>query len=168
MAVTQPIAAPDLTGGRLLARDLRVASLLLDDARYRAFQRLFGIDRNQVNLVTFVALLLVAEKTRDTGRRIRAQRGPTVAEDFMSFALLREALCRVAGPNSRDTPMLSVLLTIAVVGGAARSALHGMRGSGHRADVAFHHRYGYLIDPGHWRARRARRREAGYSPISLR
>jgi hypothetical protein len=24
--------------------------------------------------------------------------------------------------------------------------------------TGFHHRYGYLVDPGHWRERRARRR----------
>jgi hypothetical protein len=78
----------------------------------------------------------------------------------MAFGIVREALARVAGPDSRDTPLLSSLLAIAVIGGAARSGLRGIRGSGHSADVAFHRRYGYLIDPGHWRSRRAERRNA--------
>jgi hypothetical protein len=78
----------------------------------------------------------------------------------MGFGIIREALCRVAGPDSRDTPLLTTLLAIAVIGGAARSGLHGMRRSGHQADVAFHKRYGYLIDPGRWRQRRAQRRAA--------
>ena len=51
-----------------------------------------------------------------------------------------------------------------MIGGTARSGLHGLRGSGHIADVAFHKRYGYLIDPGHWRQRRAQRREASVTP----
>ena len=78
----------------------------------------------------------------------------------MGFGILREALCRVAGPDARDTPALASLLAIAVIGATARSGLHGLRGSGHSADVAFHKRYGYLVDPGHWRQRRAQRREA--------
>jgi hypothetical protein len=155
-----PLRATGVSGGRLLATDLRIATLMLNDGRYRAFQRLFAIERNDVNLVSLIALLVMAERTQATTRRLRGHRGPTVAENFMGFGIVREALARVAGPASRDTPLLSTLLAIAVVGGAARSGLHGIRGSGHRADVAFHHRYGYLIDPGHWRARRAQRRDA--------
>ena len=152
------VRGPGISGRRLFATDVRVASLLLNDARYRAFQRLFAIERNEVNLVTLVALLVMLEKTQTTSRRLRSQGGPTIAQDFMGFGIIREALCRVAGPDSRDTPLLSSLLAIAVIGGAARSAFHGVRGSGQRADVAFHHRYGYLVDPGHWRQRRAQRR----------
>lgn len=162
MSVSQqvpiPLRATGVSGGRLLATDLRIATLVLNDVRYRLFQRLFAVERNEVNLISLIALLLLAERTQTTGRRIRSQRGPTMAQNFMGFGIIREALCRVAGPDSRDTPLLSSLLAIAVIGGAARSGLHGVRGSGHQADVAFHHRYGYLIDPGHWRQHRANRR----------
>ncbi|MGZ6658099.1 MAG: hypothetical protein ACXVHL_11950 [Solirubrobacteraceae bacterium] len=164
MSLAQPVPIPprasDVKGARLLARDVRIATLLLNDARYRVFQRVFAVERRDVNLVTLIALLIMAEKAHTNTRRLRAGRGPTLAEDFMGFGIVREALCRVAGPNSRDTPLLSTLLAIAVIGGAARSGLHGVRGSGHQADVAFHHRYGYLIDPGHWRQRWAQRRAA--------
>jgi hypothetical protein len=159
-----PLRASNVSGGRLLATDLRVATLLLNDARYRTFQRVFAIERKDVNLVTLIALLLMAERAQATTRKLRSRRGPTMAEDFMGFGMVREALCRVAGPDYRDTPLLSTLLAIAVIGGTARSGLHGIRGSGHRADVAFHHRYGYLIDPGHWRRRRAERRAAHTAP----
>jgi hypothetical protein len=159
-----PLRATGVSGGRLLATDLRVATLLLNDARYRMFQRVFAIERRDVNMVTVVALLLMAERAQATTRRVRSSRGPNMAENFMGFGIVREALARVAGPDSRDTPLLSTLLAIAVIGGAARSGLHGIRGSGHTADVAFHRRYGYLIDPGHWRARRAQRRNAPVSP----
>jgi hypothetical protein len=159
-----PLRASGISGGRLLATDVRVATLLLNDARYRAFQRVFAIERKDVNLVSLIALLLMAEKAHTAGRKVRSSRGPTMAEDFMGFGIIREALCRVAGPDARDTPLLSSLLAIAVIGGAAHSGLRGIRGSGHRADVAFHHRYGYLIDPGHWRQRRAQRREAKPAP----
>jgi hypothetical protein len=153
-----PLRASDVSGGRLLATDLRIATLLLNDARYRMFQRMFGIERKDVNLVTFIALLLMAQGAQSTSRNLRSRRPPTLTENFMGFGLVREALCRVAGPDSRDTPMLSTLLAIAVIGGAARSGLRGVWGSGHQADVAFHKRYGYLVDPGHWRQRRAQRR----------
>jgi hypothetical protein len=152
-----------VTGARLLARDVGVATLLLNDARHRAFQRVFAVDKTDVNLVTLIVLLVTAERMQATSRRVRASRGPTLAEDFMGFGIVREALCRVAGPNARDTPLLASLLAIAVIGGTVRSGLHGLRGSGHSADVAFHKRYGYLVDPGHWRQRRAQRREAAVS-----
>jgi hypothetical protein len=35
----------DVGGARLLVSDVRVALLLLDEARYRAVNRLFGVDR---------------------------------------------------------------------------------------------------------------------------
>jgi len=168
VSVTQqapvPLRASGVSGGRLLATDVRVATLLLNEARCRAFQRVFAIERKDVNLVSLIALLLMAERAQATTRKVKSGRGPTMAEDFMGFGIIREALCSVAGPQSRDTPLLSTLLAIAVIGGAVHSGLRGVRGSGHQADVAFHRRYGYLIDPGHWRQRRAQRRDAKPSP----
>jgi len=158
-----PPGASNISGAALLARDVRIVLLLLNDARHRTFQRVFAVERNDVNLVTLIVLLVMAEQMQATSRRVKAGRGPTLAEDFMGFGILREALCRVAGPNARDTPLLASLLAIAVIGGTIRSGLHGLRGSGHSADVAFHKRYGYLVDPGHWRQRRAQRREAAVS-----
>lgn len=159
-----PLRATGVSGGSLLATDVRVATMLLDDARYRTLQRVFAIERKDVNLVSLIALLVMAERAQSTTRKLRSRRGPTMAEDFMGFGIIREALCRVAGPDSRDTPLLSTLLAIAVIGGAAHSGLRGVRGSGHQADVAFHRRYGYLVDPGHWRQRRAQRRDVKPSP----
>ena len=155
---------PQVTGARLLARDVGVVTLLLNDARHRTFQRVFAVERNDVNLMTLIVLLVTAERMQAASRKVRSGRGPTLAEDFMGFGIIREALCRVAGPDARDTPALASLLAIAVIGATARSGLRGMRGSGHSADVAFHKRYGYLVDPGHWRQRRAQRRTAGVSP----
>jgi hypothetical protein len=155
-----PLRASGVSGGRLLATDLRIATLMLNDARYRLAQRVFAIERNQVNMVSLIALLVMAERAQATTSKLRARRGPTLAENFMGFGIVREAVCGVAGPGARDTPLLGTLLAIAVIGATARSGLHGIRGSGHSADVAFHHRYGYLIDPGHWRRRRAQRRDA--------
>ena len=149
-----------VSGARLLARDVGVVTLLLNDVRHRTFQRIFAVDRNDVNLMTLIVLLVTAERMQATSRKVRSGRGPTLAEDFMGFGILREALCRVAGPDARDTPALASLLASAVIGATARSGLHGLRGSGHSADVAFHKRYGYLVDPGHRRQRRAQRREA--------
>jgi len=159
-----PAAASNVGGAALLARDVRIVLLLLNDARHRTFQRVFAVERNDVNLVTLVVLLVMAEQMQATSSRVRAGRGLTLAEDFMGFGIVREALCRVAGPDARDTPLLASLLAIAVIGATARSGLRSVHGSGHRADVAFHKRYGYLVDPGHWRQRRAQRREAAIIP----
>ena len=153
-----------VSGARLLARDVGTVTLLLNDVRHRTFQRVFAVERRDVNLLTLIVLLVMAEQMQDTSRQVKAGRGPTLAEDFMGFGIIREALCTVAGPDSRDTPLLATLLAIAVIGGTVRSGLHGLRGSGHSADVAFHKRYGYLIDPGHWRQRRAQRREDSVTP----
>ena len=155
---------PQVTGARLLARDVGVVTLLLNDARYRTFQRVFAVEKNDVNLVTLIALLVMAERMQAASRKVRAGRGPTLTEDFLGFGIVREALCRVAGPDARDTPLLASLLAIAVIGATARSGLRSVHGSGHRADVAFHKRYGYLVDPGHWRQRRAQRREVAIIP----
>lgn len=153
-----------VTGARLLARDMGVVTLLANDARHRTVQRVFGVDKNDVNLLTLIVLLVAAERMQATSRKVRGSRGPTLAEDFLGFGIVREALCRVAGPDARDTPALASLLAIAVIGATARSGLRSIHGSGHRADVAFHKRYGYLVDPGHWRQRRAQRREAAIIP----
>ena len=53
-----PLRASSVSGGRLLATDLRIATLLLNDARYRAFQRVFALERKDVNLITLIALLV--------------------------------------------------------------------------------------------------------------
>ena len=151
-------------GGKLLLTDSKIALLFGDEARVRALNRLFGLSREQANLATAVALLLLVQAAADAKQRLVAQGAtPTAGDSAIWVVVARELLAGVAGPSSRDTPLLGTLITIAFLGGAARriaiKAGHAIRSGSHRADVGFRHRYGYLVDVGHWRQRRFERRE---------
>jgi hypothetical protein len=151
-------------GGRLLLTDSRIALLLCDEARHQGIERLFGLPRNQANLATFVAALALAQAAQDGLRRLAAPGGkPTLADGVIGVSMVRELLGRAAGPSSRETPLVGTLITIAFLGAGARAVArrtgHAVRSGTHRADLGFRHRYGYLVDPGHWRQRRFERRE---------
>ena len=170
MAVTQrngTSASPahGLGGASLLLSDARLALMFANEARYRTLARVFGIPRDQANVATLIAGLLALEGAHSASKAmLRPGPTPTAADGMLGGAALREMLCSVAGPGARDTPLLASLLTIAVLGGAARrvavKSSRTIRSSTQRADLQFHNRYGYLIDPGHWRQRRADRRKA--------
>jgi len=155
----------DFGGGRLLLTDMRVAWLLLNEARYRAIERLFGLPRDQANLATLIALLVLAQAVHEKAAPVlRAPPAPSAADAALGAAALRELFYDVAGPSSRETPLFATLVTIAVLGGLARpvvrASVHAIRGSSHASVARFRHRYGYVVDPGQWRARRAQRRAA--------
>jgi hypothetical protein len=144
----------------LFLTDLRLGVLVLNEMRYRAIARLFGVSREQANLVSLVALMLVAGRLRDQIARLNAG-PPSSGDTALAGTLLSEVLSGVAGPASRETPWTGALLTLALLAGARpaiKKAAHGMRTNAHRGAVSFHRRYGWLVDPGHLRQRRAQRR----------
>ncbi len=152
-------------GSNLLLADARTAFLLANAARHRALERLFGISPDQANAVTVIGLILLAQTAHDkVGRFLRAPGPPSLADGAFLDASLRNALRGVAGPTVADAPGLSTLLALAVLGTAARpvasESLRALKSSSHRLTFGFHHRYGYLVDPGHWRERRAQRQAA--------
>jgi hypothetical protein len=165
------LAEPDIAGldiaepdRRLLISDLRVAFLLANHARYRAITRLFGVSPDQVNLMTLIVILLVADKAYDGMTRVvRVPGAPSLGDGLLAGGALRESARAIAGPAARDTPLLGVLVMAALLGNTVRPAvaksIHEIRTSSHRMALGFHHRYGYIVDPGHWRERRARRQE---------
>ena len=162
----------DFSGARLFVSDTRIAFLLLNEARYRAMARLFGLPRDQANLATVILALVLAETVHErTQRMLSAPAPPAGADVLLGAASLRELLRSLAGPNSRDTPLLGTLLMLAVLGGPARRAAirsaQGIRASSNRTYAGFRHRYGYLVDPGHLRQRRADRRSARRAPPTL-
>jgi hypothetical protein len=173
-----PHAAPgaelgleDVTGANLLLSDLRVGYLLLNELRYRSMARVFGLSRSQANLATLVALLTLAEAAGDrAGSYLRAPGAPSALSASVGAAGVRSVLSSVAGAPSSDVPGAGALLAIAVLGGTAAPtvirSLRGVRTESHRLAMDFHRRYGYLIDPGHWRQRRARRRGEAPAPLS--
>ncbi len=144
-------------GARLLVSDVRVAILLLDEARYRVVARLFGVPRDKSLLVTIVALGTVAGAAHGKAAQVlRVPAGPSVADTVMGAAVVRESVHRIAGAWSRDSPFFGTLVAVAVLGASFRPVLgasfRGVKASSHRARAGFDHRYGHLV-----RASRRRR-----------
>ena len=140
----------EVGGARFLVSDVRVALLLLDEARYRVVNRLFGVDRDHSWEVTLIALAVLASAAHDkSDQMLKGPGGPTRTDMAFGVAGLRELLARISGPPSQDTPLLTTLVTIAVVGAVARPMLtraaHRIRTSTHDARASFNHRYGHLL-----------------------
>lgn len=146
-------------GAGVLAGDLEIGFVLINEARYRAMARLFGATREQTNLITAVAALALAEAMRGTLRRwMSGPMTPTMADDMLGVAMLRELLASAAGPTVRETPQLGTLLMLAFAGRALGPtvirSIRGMRHQSQRLNSGFRHRYGYLVDVGHRRQKR--------------
>ena len=142
------------TGGtKMLLVDLRGGMLLLNEARCRTVERMFGVRRDQVNLTTVIALLLVAEQLHRRAERLKPPRRASLADFAIGGGAIRESIYGVAGPASRDTPLAGTLIVIAVLGGLVRPpvvrSFHGMKASSRRMHTMFLGRYGHLI--GHTR-----------------
>jgi hypothetical protein len=157
-------------GARLLAADARVVSLLIDDARRRTMERLFGIPRDQPSgLETVIALAVLAGAIRT--RTPSPPSKPSPSDSTLGFAVLREAGYSVAGPWARETPGFGALIAFALVGAGTRvvvrKSVHGIKGVSHEAYREFHHRYGHLIRPNRRRASATPApRERGSLPLS--
>lgn len=157
--------ADEYSAGTLLATDIRTAYVLINHFRHHAL-RLVGVSEDTDNLVTIIGIWLLADSVVSGARLLRkASHGPSVADWLMGAASLREVVCTIAGPGSRKTPALGIVLTAGVVAGMGRAAgvraIHGAKTSSQRMSSGFHNRYGYVVDSGHARERRARAAGAG-------
>jgi hypothetical protein len=137
-------------GGALLAADLRVVYLLLNEGRARAITRLFGISGPNSALVTIIALGLAAETARrKVARVLYAPATPELGGVAIGASVLTESVRWIAGPGVGEFPLFGPLILFAVVGHAVRpvvrSAVHGVRSSAHRAHAGLDHRYGHII-----------------------
>ena len=139
---------PEAGGAPLLTNDLRAAFLLLNDARYRTLERLFGVGENEANLLTAVIALMVADKA---GQRLAAMAWPGLGDVALGLSGARALVEDVAGPSARETPLLASLVTLAVLGASARPAAvwssRTVKVASHRLRAAFNHRYGDLSGP---------------------
>ena len=137
----------------MLLVDLRGGMLLLNEARCRTVERMFGVRRDQVNLTTVIALLLVAEQVHRRAERLKPPRRASLADLAIGGGAIRESIYGVAGPASRDTPLAGTLIVLAVLGGLVRPpvvrSFHGMKASSRRMHTMFLGRYGHLV--GHSR-----------------
>jgi hypothetical protein len=137
----------------MLLVDLRGALLLLNEARCRTVERVFGVRRDQVNLTTVIALLVVAEQVHRRTERLKPSRRANVADYAIGVGAIRESILGIAGPASRDTPLVGTLIVLATLGGLLRPpvirSIHGVKTSSRRAHTMFLGRYGHLV--GHSR-----------------
>ncbi len=145
-----PTGAGAQTGGtKMLLVDLRGGLLLLNEARCRTVERAFGVRRDQVNLTTVIALLLVAEQVRRRTEQLKPGRRASLSDYAIGAGALRESIYSVAGPASRDTPLVGTLIILAIFGGLARQpvvrSIHGVKTSSRRLHTTFLRRYGHLI-----------------------
>lgn len=125
--------------------------------------RTLGVSREQSNAATVIALLLVAEAMNHGVDKIKHPAVST-ADEVLAGASLRELVRGIAAEPGRETPFPTTLLVVALIAAGAGPtiirSIRGARGSAHGASARFHRRYGWLIDPGHWRQRHAQLREA--------
>jgi hypothetical protein len=122
--------------GRLFLADSRFAFAVLNSARHWALNRMFGVSREQANVVTFLLSVLAAEAAYESARRmIRAPR-VSGADAAVGLLVLREGALSLAGPGVRQTPHAGALLAFAVLGGVAvprlRRGAHALRAAEHR------------------------------------
>src|SRR3954451_14748301 len=136
--VATPAPAPSFRSGRLFLADSRLALALLNETRHRGLHRVFGVSREEENLLTFVLALSAASPGYEGIRRVLHAPLPISGRDAASGAiLLREAAAGVAGPGAGAIPGFGALMALALVSTVAlpglRRAIHAAREAEHRA-----------------------------------
>ena len=119
---------------RLFFGDAAIVFLLLNEVRHRSVARVFGVSRDDSNLVTVLAIGSAAVAVHGTAARVRSiRRYPSGADSVIGAAVLREAALGIAGAPSRAVPAAGALVALALVGTSSRpmlrSALRTTRGS---------------------------------------
>ena len=104
----------------LFPSDPRAALLLVNEARYVAVQGAFGVRRDQVNLMTLVTALTLAEGVRQQVRRLHR---PTRGDVILADGALNALGAQVAGPYAREIPFFAALLGAAAAGTVATRVL---------------------------------------------
>lgn len=144
-----PVRADPSGGTTMLLVDLRGTLMLLNEARCRTVERVFGVPRDQVNLTTAIVALVLAETIHIRAQGLKPSRRPSVADFAIGVGGLRESIYGVAGPASRDTPLVGTLIAIAILGGLVRPpvirSFRGIKTSSRRMHTMFLGRYGHLV-----------------------
>jgi hypothetical protein len=107
--------------------DAGIALGLLNNARHRLVARVFGVSRDDSNLVTVVAIGSAAVAVHGTVARARRLRLlPSRSDGAIGAVMLRETALGIAGEPSRTVPFVGALVTLAVVGTSFRPMLRGV------------------------------------------
>jgi hypothetical protein len=149
-SASAPSRLEDYGGATLLFSDLRVAFLLLDEARCAVISRLFGIPKDQSLLVSIIAIGALAQAAHEKATKVlRVEAGPTFPDLMIGTSALRESAHWMAGDLYRDTPIFGTLVAIAFLGTSLRpvlrASLRGVKAASHGARAGFDHRYGHLV-----------------------
>ena len=109
---------------KLFLTDSRLVLAVLNHLRYQGLNRVFGVSRDQANVVTVIVLLSAADGAYEAARRIAGKRLRVSGTDAAigGFAL-REAGLRIAGPAAREIPGFPTLVALGIVGGLAAPTL---------------------------------------------
>jgi len=146
---TAPRLGEEPGGTQMLVVDLWGTLMLVNEARYRTIERMFGVPRDQVNVTTIILALVAAEAIHTRAQKLRPPRRPTIADVAIGTGALRESIYGVAGPASRDTPLVGTLIAMAVLGGLVRPpvarSVRGVKASSRRMHTMFLGRYGHLV-----------------------
>jgi hypothetical protein len=124
--------APGVSAERAFVSDVGVALAVLNWGRYQAMMRVFGVPREQVNLLTFVLALGAGDATYTAVQRIRHPWRPSRLDTGIAGSLIREGAFAIAGPKAREVKWFLPLIGFAAVAGATP----GLRRALHRIHVA--------------------------------
>ena len=124
MAATPATSRSQFGAGELFLADSRLAFAVLNVARVRILQRLFGISPQQANLLTFVMAVTAGHTAAKTaGRVVSAPLRISGMDVAMGSFLAREGAVGVAGPSAGEISPFATLVTIGLAGGLAIPAL---------------------------------------------
>jgi hypothetical protein len=136
-----PTGGAGIGAARVFASDAQIGLIALNQMRLIGLRRVFGATPEQANALTFVLMLMAAEGTLRGASRVARAR-PKAGDAAMGGFVMREAALSVAGPATRDFPLLGTLLAGAMIAGIAlpeiRRAAHGLRMAEHRLRMAEH------------------------------
>jgi hypothetical protein len=110
-------------GVTLLLADMRSALIVANEARYRLLGRLFGIAREEANVVTAITLFVLAEAVYERLGGLEPPEAPSMSDAALGLGVVREVFALVAGPTAEETPLFGTLVTIAVIGAISRPLL---------------------------------------------
>ena len=136
----------ELGGARLLFVDARIRSHLVGEARRGAITRVFAVPRgDQSFLVTVILIGAVGTVLRDLAARVVPH--PSGTDAAMGGSVLSAAVSGLAGAPSRNMPLASAVIALAVLSHSLRPAAVGsareIRALARGVGAAFRGRYGH-------------------------
>ncbi|MGN6170960.1 MAG: hypothetical protein ACTHQQ_22735 [Solirubrobacteraceae bacterium] len=105
--------------------DPRLAYVLLNHARRRTVERVFGVTRDQQFVLTLILLGMAGRAVATRAAWIRRMMPrPSSSEVLIGNSLLDEAAHALAGDSTRDTPLAGSLVAFALLASTSRPLVH--------------------------------------------